>query len=448
MQRVLSKYAPYYNQLFKLGVPIMIGQLGIIVVGFADNIMVGQHGVEELAAASFVNNLFNLAFIFALGFSYGLTPIISSLVAKGNLTQAGHNLRYSLIANLILATLLAIIMGVIYLIIPLLGQPPHLLPLIRPYFLIQLCSLFFLLPFNGLKQFYDGTMETSTPMYILLTGNVINIVGNYLLIFGKCGLPELGLIGAGISTLLSRIFVLITALAVVLIHPKFARFRTGLFNPKFCWKEFKEMITIGFPIACQMGMESGAFNLSVIMMGWVGSSALAAHQIVGTFTTIGFMLYYGIGAAITILASNKRGAGNLHEVPLVANAGFHLITVIALIIMGIMWVLRNQIGLLFTDSVEVNQLVAILVIPTMIYQLSDGLQIAYANALRSLEDVHSMAVIAFISYFLICLPSAYLLGFPLGGGAAGIWWGFPIGLTVAGVLFYIRFRNTIKKGGF
>ena len=420
LKKTFRLYRDHYVALLRLGVPIMIGQLGIIIVGFADNMMVGHHTSEELAAASFVNNLFNLPLMFALGFSLGLTPLIGNLVGKNQVAKAGQTLRYGLIANLLLAILLIGVMSVVYVNIDRMGQPEELLPLIKPYFLIHLSGLIFIMLFNAFKQFADGIMDTRISMYILLCGNVLNIIGNYLLIFGPGFFPELGLLGAGFSTLLSRIFTLSVFVYLFFFTSRYGRFKEGFRHLKGdSGKQLLHLTKMGMPIAFQMGMETGSFNLSVIMMGWIGTAALAAHQAVATFTTIGFMLYYGIGSAITILVSNA--------------------------IVIIMALFRQQVGYLFTDSEEVNGIVALLIIPTMVYQFGDGLQVAYANALRGIGDVKPMALIAFVSYFLVCLPAAYLFGFVCQGGAMGIWWGFPIGLTLAGVLFYSRFRYKMKN---
>ncbi len=439
-------YRDYYVALLKLGIPIIIGQLGIIVVGFADNIMVGHHTSDELAAAAFVNNLFNLPLMFALGFSLGLTPLIGSLVGRNQVAKAGHTLRYGLIANSLLAILLVGIMSVVYININRMGQPEFLLPLIKPYFLIHLSGLVFIMLFNAFKQFADGIMDTRIPMYILLCGNVLNIIGNYLLIFGPGFFPELGLLGAGLSTLLSRIFTLAVFAYLFFFTSRYGRFKEGFYRLKGgSGKQLLNLTKMGIPIALQMGMETGAFNLSVIMMGWISAAALAAHQAVATFTTIGFMLYYGIGSAITILVSNARGAGEMNKVKSIANAGFHIIILLVVCIVVIMAIFRQHVGYLFTDSEEVNEIVALLMIPTMVYQFGDGVQVTYANALRGIGDVKPMALIAFVSYFLVCLPAAYLFGFVCQGGAMGIWWGFPIGLTLAGILFYIRFWYKMKK---
>ena len=323
LKKTFRLYRDHYVALLRLGVPIMIGQLGIIIVGFADNMMVGHHTSEELAAASFVNNLFNLPLMFALGFSLGLTPLIGNLVGKNQVAKAGQTLRYGLIANLLLAILLIGVMSVVYVNIDRMGQPEELLPLIKPYFLIHLSGLIFIMLFNAFKQFADGIMDTRISMYILLCGNVLNIIGNYLLIFGPGFFPELGLLGAGFSTLLSRIFTLSVFVYLFFFTSRYGRFKEGFRHLKGdSGKQLLHLTKMGMPIAFQMGMETGSFNLSVIMMGWIGTAALAAHQAVATFTTIGFMLYYGIGSAITILVSNAKGAGEMNKVRSIANAGF------------------------------------------------------------------------------------------------------------------------------
>lgn len=204
----------HYRTLLTLGIPIVIGQIGVIVLGFADTLMIGHHSTTELAAASFVNNMFNLAIIFSTGFSYGLTPVVGSLFGRGMHTDVGRALKNSLAANTLLAVLVCAVMGGVYAAIPHMGQPEELIPYIRPYFLILLASIPFVLWFNGFKQFADGITDTKVPMWILLSGNILNIIGNYVLIYGKMGFPELGLCGAGISTLISRILMVVAFLVL------------------------------------------------------------------------------------------------------------------------------------------------------------------------------------------------------------------------------------------
>lgn len=230
MNRLIATYKGHYKALFYLGLPIVIGQMGVIVLGFADTLMVGHHSTAELAAASFTNNLFTLCIIFSTGFSYGLTPVVGEFYGNRRFMEAGQALRSSLLANVLVALLLTLIMTVVYFCVEYMGQPEELIPLIKPYFLVLLASLVFVMLFNGFKQFTDGITQTQTAMWVLLGGNTLNIIGNYILIYGKFGFPELGLLGAGISTLFSRIVMVIVFALVIFRSRRFLRYKAGFFR--------------------------------------------------------------------------------------------------------------------------------------------------------------------------------------------------------------------------
>lgn len=282
MKHWMQTYGGHYHALVRLGFPIVVGQLGMIILGFADTLMIGHHSTEELGAASFVNNLFNLCIIFSTGFSYGLTPVVGSLYGNRRLAEAGQALLCSLVANAAVAVLLTLIMGVLYFNIGRLGQPEELLPLIRPYYVVLLASLLFVLLFNGFKQFTDGITDTQTAMWLLLGGNALNIAGNYVLINGKLGLPELGLLGAGLSTLLSRIVMVVAFALIVWRSRRFARYRVGMLRLGWSAAVFRRLNALGWPVGLQMGMETASFSLSTVMVGWLGTLALASHQIMLT----------------------------------------------------------------------------------------------------------------------------------------------------------------------
>ena len=428
-----------------MGLPIVIGQLGIILVSFVDTFMVSRHGTNDLAAASFVNNMFNLAIIFATGFSYGLTPIVGKLFGKGKRGDAGGMFKNALLSNGTIAALLMLAMWTLYLNIGNLGQPVELLGLMRPYYITLLVSIPFVLLFNAFKQFADGITDTKASMWILLSGNLLNIVGNYLLIFGKCGLPELGLLGAGISTLLSRMAMLAISLIVFFNRKGYREYAIGFWKTGVSRMRQKELFFLGLPIAAQMGMEAASFSLTTIMVGWIGTTALAAHQIMVTVSQLGFMVYYGMAAAVAVKVSNYNGAGDTANIKRAASSGFHLITFMAMITSVLIFALRNDIGTLFTDDTSVVLLVAQLTIPFLLYQFGDGMQCNYANALRGIADVKPMMLFAFVAYFVISLPAGYIFGFVLDFGLPGVWMSFPFGLTSAGVMFYLRFRHTLKK---
>lgn len=444
MKHFIDQYKQHYKALIRLGLPIVIGQLGVIILGFADTLMIGHHSTAELGAASFVNNLFTLCIIFSTGFSYGLTPVVGSLYGNRRFAEAGQALRCSLVANVLVALLLTGIMTVVYLHVERLGQPPELIPLIKPYYLVLLASLVFVMLFNGFKQFTDGITDTKTAMWILLGGNALNIAGNYILINGKLGMPELGLLGAGISTLFSRITMVIVFAVIVLRGRRFLRYRLGFWRMGWSRQVFRQLNALGWPVGLQMGMETASFSLSTIMVGWLGTIALASHQIMLTISQFTFMMFYGMGAAVAVRVSNFKGQGDTENVRRSAYAGYHLIVCMSVVLLAVVFSLRGQVGGWFTDNAEVAALVSALFFPFLVYQFGDGLQINFANALRGISDVKPMMFIAFISYFVISLPVGYLCGFVFGWGLVGVWMAFPFGLTSAGLMLWLRFRYMTK----
>ncbi len=445
MKNPFSAYATHYRELVRLGVPIVIGQLGVIVLGFADTLMIGHHSMPELAAASFVNNLFNLCIIFSTGFSYGLTPVVGAFFGNGQPVEAGMALRCSLAANTLVALAIMAVMGTLYFNVHRLGQPEELLPLIRPYYLVLLTSMVFVMLFNGFKQFTDGITYTRMAMWILLGGNALNIAGNYILINGKLGVPELGLLGAGLSTLFSRIVMVAVFAGLVLRGKRFRRYRVGFFRRPWSRQLFHRLNALGWPVGLQMGMETASFSFSTIMVGWLGTVALASHQVMLTLSQFTFMMFYGMGAAVAVRASNFHGRGDTENVRRSAYAGFHLILLMEVVLLSIMFGLRSQVGGWFTDSAEVTATVSALFFPFLLYQFGDGLQINFANALRGLSDVRPMMFMAFVAYFVISLPVGYLFGFVAGWGVTGVWMAFPFGLTSAGLMFWMRFRRKTRK---
>lgn len=441
----LNNYQEHYKELLKLGFPIVIGQLGMIVLAFADTMMVGQHGTNDLAAASFVNNMFNLAVIFSTGFAYGLTPIVGNMYGQGKRQEIGGILKNSLTANTAIAVLLTLIMTVLYANLHRLGQPEELLPLMRPYYLVLLSSLFFVLIFNAFKQFADGITDTQTPMWILLSGNVFNIIGNWILIYGKLGFPELGLLGAGISTLLSRILMVVVFVLIFFRSRHYRKFSQGFLQGKINKPDLVKLNKLGWPVGLQMGMETASFSLTAIMVGWLGSTALAAHQVMSTVSQLGFMMYYGMAAAVAVRVSYFHGQNDIRQVRNAAHAGIHLIFGMALAASLLIFILRNIIATPFSSDTTVQVLVTQLVGTFILYQIGDGMQCNYSNALRGIADVKPVMLIAFIAYFIVSLPVGYFFGFILNWGLVGIWMSFPFGLTTAGVLFYLRFQYQTKK---
>lgn len=442
------KFGPHYRDLVRLGLPIVIGQLGIIVLSFADTMMVGRYGTDELGAAGFVNNMFNLVIVFATGFSYGLTPVAGSLWGRNERGAVGRTLKNALAVNALAASGLTLLMYVLYLNIHRLGQPDELLPLMRPYYLVLLASLVPVMLFNAFKQFADGITDTVTPMCILVGGNLLNILGNWVLINGLAGFPELGLLGAGIATLVSRVLMAVCFAAIFFFSGKYSDCRKGFLEGRLNHGDFALLWKMGMPVGLQMGMETASFSLSTIMVGWLGTVALAAHQVMLTVGQLGFMMYYGMAAAVAVRASGFCGRGDREGVRMTISAGFRIILMMAATVSVAILALRHHIGALFTDNGEVVMTVAQLVVPFVIYQFGDGMQCNYSNALRGISDVKMVTLYAFIAYFVISLPAGWFFGFACDMGLAGIWLSFPLGLTSAGLMFMLRFRKSLRSPGF
>lgn len=435
----------HYSELLSIGIPIIIGQLGTIVLGFADTLMIGHHSTNELAAAGLVNNTFGLVLLFYLGFSYGLTPIVGKLFGMGQEEAIGQKVKNSLVANMAIGVMLVTAMTVLYFNLANIGQPEELLPLIRPYFIVNLISVPFVGVFNTLKQFFDGITRTKVSMWVMIAGNVVNILFNWLLIYGVGGFPEMGLLGAGIATMSSRIIMPLALAAIIMFHKRYRHYRRDIANSRINRADFIEMNRMGWPVALQLGMETAAFSLSCVMVGWLGTIPLAAHQVMITVSQLFYLVISGLASALSIRVSHFIGQNDIAAVRATSADGFRLALAISACMSVPIILFRHNIGALFSDNAEVHQVVAMLIIVLVIYQFGDGLQYTFANALRGIACVKPMVWYAFIAYFGINLPMGYFLGFVADLGILGIWVAFPIGLTVAGVLFWQRFRKEMRK---
>ena len=289
--KYFKPYKEHYKALIHLGIPIVIGQVGIVVVGLADNMMVGQYNTLHLAAASFVNSAFNIPILFGLGFSYGLTPLVGQFFGRRDKFHVGQLLRNSLLVNLCMGIFLTLLMTLVWYNLDKMGQPEELYPLIRPYFLLQLASLPFVMLFNSFKQFADGITDTRTPMYIMISANVLNILGNYILIYGKLGLPALGVVGAGISTLAARITMFIAFAVLFYRSLHYRRYLVGYKRSRYNTADILSLNKMGWMIGLQMGLETALFSVTGIMIGWLGSIALAAKQLMVAMSRLGCMMY-------------------------------------------------------------------------------------------------------------------------------------------------------------
>lgn len=437
------------RELLAIGLPIILGQLGIISVNFADNIMVGKYHTDALASASFVNNIFSVFFVLGMGFTYGLTPLVSSSFARGDQSRLGRLLRHSSLLNLWVGGALTLALLLIYALLEQFKLPPHLLSQVRSYFVLQLISFVVFMASGALKQFFDGIGRTRVPMWIILSSNALNILGNYLLIFGELGAPELGLFGAGLSTLIARVYMLI-ALVYILHRSRDLRtpYRTFLERG---WRTpyIQRLFRLGLPIGVQMGVEAGAWTFAILLITPLGVDALAVHQILVTLTLLGYLIYYGLGAATTILVSRAHSIGDHRQARQTAGIALALAEGTALVVMLGLLVMRHQVGYIFSDDPAVIQMTSVAVIPMALYQPGDALQVIYGNALRGMEDVKRMTLYACAIHLILAPSLSYIFGFLLGFEDIGlrltaIWSSFPISLLLLGIFLYKRFYQITR----
>ncbi|KXB33508.1 MATE efflux family protein [Bacteroidales bacterium KA00251] len=447
MQDMLkSLRSSHARSILKLGLPIMIGQLGVILVGFIDNIMVGQYGTNELAAASFVNGVVGLAYVIAMGYTYGLTPLVAGSYARGD-GKLGTLLMSGLASSTIVGLLLSMAMGIVLLNLRWLNQPEELLSYIRPYFLIQLIGILPVILFSTYKQLVDGVEKTTISMLSIIISNFINILFNYFLIFGKCGFPEMGLIGAGLSTLFSRFVCLFILFYEVHFTRSFKRIfqkiKEGetLVKSKVSRTTMHHITKIGMPSALQMGAESSAFSIAVVLVGWIGSVELASHQIVNTLSTLGFMMFYGLSSAVMIKVGAYYEMKKYDEIGKTVKAGMAIQSLIVVAVMLLVLLLRYELARIFTTDQRVIETVSVMVIPLAVYQFVDMLQILFSNALRGMRDVRFTARAAAFCYLILTLAVAYLLGFVCHFGVVGVWFGFPVGFATLSLLLIYRYKK-------
>ena len=433
------------KEILKIGVPIMLGQACVIILAFADNIMIGWHSVNELAAASFVNNIMNLFIMTELGFATGMTPVIGSFHGTGNIKGVGVSVKNGIVVNGIIGLLGIFLLTVIYFFIDKFGQAPELLPYIRTYYVIVGISTIFALGFNVLKQFTDGICKPVVSMALLMFGNLLNIFGNWVLIYGKLGFPELGLTGAGISTLTSRIVMLLVFVLYVFKSRKLSEYAAAIRSALLSRVKMRHIFSMGYPVSIQMCLETSTFTFAAIMVGWIGVTELAAHQVVITISQLFFLMMQGLSFAISILVSNAYGRKDIRGVRQYARKGYLMIITISVVLSTLLYIFRWQAAGIFTDSPEVASVAVSLFFVLFAYQFGDGLQLCFANVLRGMQDVKPIMYAAFVSYYLIAIPSAFLLGFKAGLGVLGVWMGFPIGLTLAGLFFLARYRRDIRR---
>jgi len=440
-------YKECYRRLFRLGVPVLITQLGIIVVSFADTMMVGRYGTDELAAAAFVNSIFVVVTLMQIGFASGLTPLVGALFGEKKLEAVGRTLRGALQINLILSVTFTAIMGALYFFLDRFGQKEELLPLIREYYLIILCSLLPMALFNTFQQTCNGVTDTATPMWFILGSNVINIVGNYALIFGNFGCPELGLAGAGLSTLFARAAAAVGITVYFFNRRDFRPYRDGYGRAGKLGAIRRRVWITSYPVMIQSGVECLLWAFGGIVCGWYSKIQLAAFQVVNTIAQLGFMTYLSFGTATSILVANHTGINDWKGVRKITAAGLHLVLILCTGVCILFILAGHDLVYLFTTDSKVIASALGILFPLVVYQYMDAAQLTYANAIRGTSHVRPLLWISVLTYAVIGVPALLWLASVSPAANVGVYWSFCIVLAIASILLFISFLSIVKKQG-
>lgn len=450
----LSDYTKEFKYNFQLAYPIILGMIGHTLVGIVDNIMVGKLGPTELAAVSLGNSFVFIAMSLGIGFSTAITPLVAEADGKKNIEEG----RLAFHHGLYLCTILGIVLfTLIYFCKPLIaymGQPEEVVTLAKPYLDIVGFSLIPLIIFQAYKQFADGLSETKYSMWATILSNVVNIVVNYFLIYGIWIFPKLGIIGAAIGTIASRIVMLIFMHYMMNLKTKFHPYFKG-FTLKEIKKEINiKIIRLGTPSAMQMLFEVVLFTAAVWLCGVIGVTSQAANQIALSIASLTFMFAMGLSVTAMIRVANQKGKSDFLTLRRVAFSIF-LLAILLEVLFAILFVATHQlIPRLFVKNddvvnmvanTEVITIAAKLLLVAAVFQISDGIQVVVLGALRGLQDVKIPMYITFVAYWIIGFPISYYLGLHTELKAEGVWIGLLAGLTAAALFLYIRFNYLTKK---
>ncbi len=440
------KYKTHYKANLKLAFPVMLTQLGQILLQVADNLMVGRYGAQDplpLAAVAFGGSISFIFFLTAIGLVQGLTPVVGEHFSRGEHSRVSaflHN-------GLIIFGLMGFVVTAVELAAePLaysLGQPREVVAAAIPYYRMIAWSMIPLMFFFVVKQFLEGVGNTTVTMVVTMVSNVLNILLNWVFIFGRCGAPQLGVEGAGLATLLARC-TLPVMMVVYLLYSRYRPYLAG-FRLRLVGPDVRKLLRVGLPISAQMFLETSAFVGSSIMMGWFDTESISANQIALTIGNCSFMMILSVSAAATIRVSHCYGLRDMTRLPLAAKASYHLSLVWTAFTALCFVCGRHLIPSLFTENEEVIRITGSLLIFAALYQLSDGVQNVSVGILRGIQDVKVIMPIAFVAYWIFNLPIGYLFAFILGMGPSGIFLGYSFGLSAAAILMILRIRSSFRR---
>ena len=457
MNYILSKFSTYTREFkynIKLAYPVMIGMLGHTFVQFVDNVMVGQLGTAELAAISLGNSFVFIGMSIGIGFSQAITPLIAEADGAKNDKDISGIFEHSFLICIILGIVLFLLVFLNRNLLYSMNQPVEVVELASPYLFWVSFSLISIVTFQSFRQFADGLSFTRAAMYSTLVGNTINVILNFVLIFGFWIFPKLGVEGAAIGTLISRLCMLTFIIFYLKLHKKLSKYIKRFFPTKVEIERVKKILYLGLPSALHSFFEVAFFISAVWMSGFIGKNSQAANQIALNLSSMTYMVALGVGVAAMIRVGNQKGMMNFRKLREVAISTLLLIIIIDFFFCLIFLIFNDLLPLLYLDPSnpsnlnDVNEVLTIaskLLIVAGVFQLFDGIQAVVLGALRGMQDVNKPAIIIFFSYGILGFPISYFLGFHTSLAIVGIWIGLLSGLFFSSLFLFLRFNYLSKK---
>ena len=440
-----KKYTSEFKYNLELAIPVMIGHLGHVLVGLADNIMVGRLGAAPLAAVSLGNSFVFIAFSLGIGFSLAITPLIAEADGKSDIEKGRNIFQHGLILCTVLGLSMFLMLVFATPLMKYMDQPPEVVELAIPYLRIVAFSMIPLMIFQAFKQFTDGLSQTKYGMHATLIANVVNVVLNFILIYGFWIFPRLELVGAAYGTLISRFAMMFFIILIMNSKEKFKVYFRRLKFGEIKKSMISKIVNLGFPTAMQMLFEVGIFTATVWLAGTLGTVDQAANQIALNLSSMTFMIAVGMGVAATIRVGNQKGLHKYHDLRRISFSIFLQVFMIEFIFAIAFFTLKDILPMAYIDNDSVIQTAASLLLIAGLFQLSDGFQVVVLGALRGLQDVKMPTYITFFAYWIVGLPISYLLGKTYGWGSQGLWVGLLAGLTTSAILLFWRFNYLSNK---
>lgn len=431
-----------------LAIPVCMSNVGHQLVDVADSYFVGQIGTVPQAAIMLSGTFYILALVFAIGMSYGITPLVAEAHVKGDKVRISALLKNAFLANFVVCCAMFLLLLFATPLMRHLDQPPAVVAIAVPFLNVIMFSMIPLSVFFTLKQFAEGLSDTKAAMLISIAANVLNIILNYTMVFGRWGFPEMGVMGSCWATFISRCAMAVGMYAYIYFKPRYRQYRAGFKIGEYSAKLLRQLFKMGIPAGLQFAFEVGAFSAAAVFVGWLGERAMASHRIAMSMAAITYLISSGIGAAAAVRVGNGFGQRNRSEM---RRAGFSalLLSVGFMIFAALLFIIfRYKLAFFFNHDTVVTSLAAQLMLVGALFQLSDGAQVVALGMLRGVQDTIAPTWITLVAYWGITLPSCYIFGYVFNLGAEGIWFGFVIGLSLAAFGLLWRFNRLTKRMAF